>query len=394
MVRTAAIAALLIGAASAQIQIPPPIPTRWPENTQLVFITGSYLQEKLVQDAWKHVQTVVRPELLAIKPSTYKQFADITYNDNPQTSGYKARRLQDTADFKADVYTCKGQNDWGLTYDDGPSNVIVGGQHVNDTSAILQRLDSLGVKATFFVCGTAALSQPEILKATYQAGHEIASHTWTHHPITTLTNEQLVAEVKYTEALIYSLTGKVPNQFRPPYGDIDDRCRAILTALGYTTIIWGYQPHRDSLDAGQPAQNPATAKQVVDTIRSWFTPQPGFISLQHDIQQFTASIAITVLDYLVGLKNNNQPFPLNIKTVGQCIEAPYYRDGTSAPGSTPVSTTTTTTVAPTTTAPVPSATVNPDSKQAEDKKNAANVLGTSLGLAGVIALLAGVLPLW
>ncbi|RKO83330.1 hypothetical protein BDK51DRAFT_2822, partial [Blyttiomyces helicus] len=65
-------------------------------------------------------------------------------------------------------------------------------------------------------------------------------HTWTHHPITALTSEQLVAEIKYTEAIIYQTIGKVPLFFRPPYGDNDDRTRAIVAAMGYRTVVWNY----------------------------------------------------------------------------------------------------------------------------------------------------------
>ncbi|KAJ3036670.1 chitin deacetylase [Rhizophlyctis rosea] len=367
---------------SSGIQIPPPIPARWPANTQLAYIEESLLQDKLVQDAWAHVQKVVRKELLDIKPSTYIQYAQVTYNDNPATAGYKARRLQDTADFKADVYSCKGQNEWGLTYDDGPTYNVVGGKHVNDTGAIRDRLGVLGVKATFFACGTAITSNPNELKASYDAGHEIAVHTWTHHPITSLTNLQLIAEVKYTEALIYSLIGKVPNQFRPPYGDIDDRCRAILSALGYNTIIWD----KDSMDAslGAAQQTPTKAEEFVKGIQSWWTPGAGFISLQHDISPFVTHIATTVLDWLIGLKNQGQSPPLQIKTVGQCIGVPYYRDGTSGPGTTPVTTTTAAATSTVTTTPT----------QAATSKNAASGTSVGMGLAGALSAVLALLPLW
>jgi peptidoglycan/xylan/chitin deacetylase (PgdA/CDA1 family) len=75
-------------------------------------------------------------------------------------------------------------------------------------------------------------------------GH-IAVHTWSHNYMTTLTNEQIVAELGYTMQIIYEASGKVaaywvsslhrqspewkltlgipclcrPSQ-RPPYGDV------------------------------------------------------------------------------------------------------------------------------------------------------------------------------
>lgn len=38
--------------------------------------------------------------------------------------------------------------------------------------------------------------------------------------------------------VIKDVTGVTPNTFRPPYGDIDDRVRAIAAQMGLTPIIW------------------------------------------------------------------------------------------------------------------------------------------------------------
>ncbi|RKO91550.1 hypothetical protein BDK51DRAFT_3710, partial [Blyttiomyces helicus] len=68
-------------------------------------------------------------------------------------------------------------------------------------------------------------------------------HNWTHHPITALTSEQLVAQIKYNEAIIYKNIGTVPLFFRPPYGDNDDRTCAIVAAMGYRTVICNFDTH-------------------------------------------------------------------------------------------------------------------------------------------------------
>ncbi|RKO92976.1 hypothetical protein BDK51DRAFT_13140, partial [Blyttiomyces helicus] len=124
------------------------------------------------------------------------------------------------------IVTCPQPNVWGITYDDGP--IVSTPANVSDTVDIRNHLDALGIKATFFIVGSNAIQNPAIINASLMGGHEIGVHTWTHHPMTSLTNQQIVAEIKYTEAQIYNATGVVPNLFRPPYGDIDDRVRAII----------------------------------------------------------------------------------------------------------------------------------------------------------------------
>jgi peptidoglycan/xylan/chitin deacetylase (PgdA/CDA1 family) len=77
-----------------------------------------------------------------------------------------------------------------------------------------------------------------MVQSEYMAGHQLSVHTWSHPYLTKLTNEQIVAELGWTKKVIHDVTGVTPNTFRPPYGDIDDRVRAIAAQMGLTPIIW------------------------------------------------------------------------------------------------------------------------------------------------------------
>ena len=74
------------------------------------------------------------------------------------------------------------------------------------------------------------------MKRAYDAGHEIAMHTWSHNYMTTLTNEQLIAELKWTEQAVKEVTGVSPRFIRPPFGNIDNRVRDICKALGFVRM--------------------------------------------------------------------------------------------------------------------------------------------------------------
>lgn len=52
------------------------------------------------------------------------------------------------------------------------------------------------------------------------SGHEISVHTWSHRLLTTLTNEQIVAELAFTREAIKEVIGVTPTTMRPPQGDI------------------------------------------------------------------------------------------------------------------------------------------------------------------------------
>ncbi|KAJ3128159.1 chitin deacetylase [Nowakowskiella sp. JEL0407] len=312
----------------AQPPMPPPQPLAFPEATQLKYIDGAFLTDPLVTTAYDYVVKTVRPELLNLRPSIQNSFGNVTYpaTQAPETAfchwGIETQCVRRTAtnDFKADILTCPGAGQWGLTYDDGPNTQTTPG-----TPQLRAALKTANLKATFFVLGASVTLAPAELKATYDDGHQIAIHTWTHHPLTNLTNQQIVAEVKYTERLIYNTIGVLPTYVRPPYGDIDDRVRAILNALGYRIVIWTTFPDivrdsQDTITAYQQAGIPA----MVQNITKWFndpaTTTRGFISLEHDISNFTAGLSIAVVDAFRTATTNLKPMP-----VAQCIGEPAYR---------------------------------------------------------------------
>jgi peptidoglycan/xylan/chitin deacetylase (PgdA/CDA1 family) len=136
------------------------------------------------------------------------------------------------ADFIAretDITECPDKLTWGLSYDDGPSPY---------TPLLLDYLNEVNLTTTFFVVGSRVISRPEMLQSEYMAGHQISIHTWSHPYLTSLTNEQIVAELGWTKQVIKDTLGVTPNTFRPPYGDIDDRVRAIAAQMGLTPIMW------------------------------------------------------------------------------------------------------------------------------------------------------------
>ncbi|KAI9474056.1 MAG: hypothetical protein EXX96DRAFT_580450 [Benjaminiella poitrasii] len=243
---------------------------------------------------------------------------------------------------KDDLYECpKGQ--WALTYDDGPSEF---------SPKLYDYLDSVKVKATFFMVGGQVVQFPDYALRAYQSGHEIAMHTWSHNYMTTLTNEQIVAELKWNELAIKEVTGVSPRFFRPPYGDIDNRVRDVAAALGFIPVIWNH----DTNDWAY-ASNPTVFKEswIDGNVTAWANENAttGGISLEHDLYTETVDAAIRILPIL----QNSYTFV----PAGQCNGVQVYKELNSTTTTNNTTTTaavvaTQTTAAATTAPVVPSTT--------------------------------------
>ncbi|KAF9959708.1 chitin deacetylase [Mortierella alpina] len=201
-----------------------------------------------------------------------------------------------------DLVTCPQKDSWGLTYDDGPSAA---------TKDLIEFLDEKQLTATFFIVGSRVLEFPEILKEQVARGHQLAMHTWSHAGLTTLTNQEIVAEIRWTEKIIRDVTGLTMRYVRPPYGDVDNRVREILRQMGYTTVIWtnGWDTNdwrmlQHELQEGQIVKTFQAALAARDQIKASNGLAAGPITLEHDLTDATVKLskALIPIAMAAGLK--------------------------------------------------------------------------------------------
>ncbi|CAO3635343.1 unnamed protein product [Cunninghamella blakesleeana] len=147
-----------------------------------------------------------------------------------------------------DIYYCPQAGHWGLNYDDGPYKKWF---PINEEDKqfdqprfynYLQKQDKQ--KATLFFVGSNVVKFPDAAQRALNDGHTICSHTWSHPQMTTLTNEEIVAQLYWTHRSIKEVLGITPKCWRPPFGDVDDRVRAIAWQMGMRTFLWD----QDSFD--------------------------------------------------------------------------------------------------------------------------------------------------
>jgi len=102
---------------------------------------------------------------------------------------------------------------------------------------LLALLDSHSVKATFFVLGMVAERYPELVRRVSAAGHEIASHGYSHRVIYSLSPQEFRQDSARCKDLLEQLVGVPVRGFRAPEFSINRTslwALEILAELGFS----------------------------------------------------------------------------------------------------------------------------------------------------------------
>jgi peptidoglycan/xylan/chitin deacetylase (PgdA/CDA1 family) len=151
-----------------------------------------------------------------------------------------------------------------LTFDDGPDPV--------STPPLLEALDKLGWRATFFCLGSQVRRSPGLTRELVSCGHELAVHGDIHRSQLRRSVGATVADVMRARDTIEAIAERPVCWFRPPYGGVS---AATLTAARRTRLqlvlwtTWGldWQPR-------------ATGRSVAANVHR--THYPGATVLLHD----------------------------------------------------------------------------------------------------------------
>lgn len=81
---------------------------------------------------------------------------------------------------------------------------------------VLAALDSAGCRATFFFLGTVAVRSPRLVTEVAKAGHEVASHSHTHHRVYGQEQGRFRARLSDAKSRLEDLAGQPVVGFRAP----------------------------------------------------------------------------------------------------------------------------------------------------------------------------------
>jgi len=169
-----------------------------------------------------------------------------------------------------------------LTFDDGPLRPY--------TSAVLKALDDHCTKATFFMVGRMAVSDPAIVREVAKHGHTIGTHTWSHAKLQALELDKAKTEVELgLSGVSRALQAPVAPFFRFPYLRPSGASADYLKSRN----VGSFAIDVDSRDF--ETKDPATVKA---TVMAQLEKRGRGILLFHDIQPSTAHGLKDILDSL------------------------------------------------------------------------------------------------
>jgi peptidoglycan/xylan/chitin deacetylase (PgdA/CDA1 family) len=116
-----------------------------------------------------------------------------------------------------------------LTFDDGP--------HPTATPAVLDRLDELGLRATFFLVATAALGQRDLVAEIVRRGHAVGAHGYSHRSHLARSPRWVWRDVDATARAMAEL-GVAPVWYRPAYGHVTTATLVAARARGWRPVLW------------------------------------------------------------------------------------------------------------------------------------------------------------
>ena len=175
----------------------------------IIFLIGNFIF-KLHVNAYNSIKRIPFNNKTNSQGITLLNKQDITINNNnpnlilsKTTSSVKSETLVNNQELSYTVesaYVKDGKKIAFLTFDDGPSS--------DNTLRILQILKFYKIKATFFIIGSSAEKNRDILKAVVNDGHAIGNHTYSHVYKTIYSNvPTFINEIKKTDSIFKDVLG-------------------------------------------------------------------------------------------------------------------------------------------------------------------------------------------
>jgi peptidoglycan-N-acetylglucosamine deacetylase len=154
-----------------------------------------------------------------------------------------------------------------LTFDDGPDP--------EGTPGVLEALDAVGLKATFFMVGEQVKDAPMLAREVAARGHEIALHGATHRPHRELNPRDSKDEPAYGLGTLEAATTRRARWFRPPYGAFNEHSYEAVRAVGLEPVYWS---------AWGMDWETISAERILDIVERDL--EPGAILMLHDSARY------------------------------------------------------------------------------------------------------------
>ena len=117
-----------------------------------------------------------------------------------------------------------------ITFDDGPHQLL--------TPALLDTLDAIEVKASFFLVGKMVDRYPALVREIFARGHTVANHSYWHKNSSLLSPEEFLDDIRRcSESIERNIPVRV-RFFRPPGGNYTKNVLSLVEETGMRTVLW------------------------------------------------------------------------------------------------------------------------------------------------------------
>ena len=245
-------------------------PSKRPRSKTSYHQRGTFLHRLDVRLPWLKLIAVVIIGAIIIS-----DLSDLTISKIPDPENF-IQNAPMSRHAKITERTLEGKMLVALTFDDGPSS--------ETTPQLLDLLTEKDAPVTFFMLGSMARANPDIVKRIKKEHHEIASHTMYHQNLVRITDSAIRADIGEANSVFTSILGQGPSYTRPPYGNTN---ATIVDTVGNPIILWSVDTE-DWRNKNTDAIVSTAMGEVYD----------GAIILMHDIYPTSVEAVPALIDTL------------------------------------------------------------------------------------------------
>ncbi|MBO0729240.1 MAG: polysaccharide deacetylase family protein [Acidimicrobiaceae bacterium] len=189
-----------------------------------------------------------------------------------------------------------------FTFDDGPDP--------ERTPTLLERLDDLGWRATFFCLGERVRAHPDVVREVLLAGHQVETHGYRHHHHLWRSPGWVAGDLDAALDAMHDIRVH-PHWFRPPYGQASGSTLWHAHRRGLRPVLWSVWGREWAIPTAE-----GVARRVAAGLSS------GAVVLLHDSDAFSPpGSAQRAFDALDGIADEMDRRGLAAVTLDELVAA-------------------------------------------------------------------------